>query len=97
MGAEACDCFYLPPALLHNSARKRGGSFSGYFLTDSLCEWDSERCEAVEYGHADVNLCDLTLKIRCCQAQPQKLDTVHFRFDAASSMISLPPSLHGPP
>lgn len=68
-----------------------------YSLPDGLCEGVSERGEAIEYGDAAVNFRDLPVEISCRQTLAQQLDTMHFRLDAASSIITVPSSPDGPP
>ncbi|AOX18532.1 hypothetical protein AA0488_2619 [Kozakia baliensis NRIC 0488] len=43
-----------------------------------------------------MNFGDLAIEVVTAQAQPQQFDAVHLRFDAASSMISVPSSPDGP-
>ena len=53
-------------------------------------EGDSEGCEAIEDGDPDMNFGDLAVEITSAQALSQQLDAVHFRLNAASSMITAP-------
>lgn len=67
-----------------------------YYLSDGLGKGVSERCEAIEDGHADVDFRDLTVEVPCHQTLSEKFDTMHFRLDTASSMITAPSSPDGP-
>lgn len=60
-------------------------------------EGDSEGCEAIEDSDSDMNFGDLTVEIASCQTPAQQLDAVHFRLNAASSMITTPLSPDSPP
>lgn len=69
----------------------------GRCLPNGLCDWGSERGEAIEYGDTDVNFGDLTAKVSCHEALAEQFDAVHFRLDAASAVIPAPASPDCPP
>lgn len=72
-------------------------SLMGRCLPNGLCDWGSERGEAIEYGDTDVNFGDLTAKVSCHEALAEQFDAVHFRLDAASAVIPAPASPDCPP
>ena len=45
---------------------------------------------AIEDGDADLDFCDLPFKVPRDQRSAESFDTVHFGFDAASTVVSAP-------
>ena len=55
----------------------------------------AERGEAVQHGHADLELGNLMIEVLCGQTLAEQIDTVHLGFDAASTVIAAPSSPGG--
>lgn len=66
-----------------------------YFLPDSVCERGSEDREPIENGDTDVNFGDLAVKVSCHKKLAEQFNTMHFRLDTTSPMITSPSSPDG--
>ncbi len=73
-----------------------GVSLSRTDLSYGLRDRDAEPGEAVQHGDADLELCDLTIKVSGAQALAALFRAMHLRFDAASAVIPAPSSPDGP-
>lgn len=62
-----------------------------------LCYGYAKSGVAIEDGEADLNFCDLPIKVSCHQGLAKKLDAVHLGLDAAPAVVSAPSSPDGLP
>ena len=60
-----------------------------------FCDRYTKSSVAIEDGDADLDFCDLPLKVPRHQRLAEWFDTVHFGFDAASTVVSAPASPQG--
>ena len=62
--------------------------FLGRTYGRAVRDRDAERGVAVQYGDADLKLCDLAIEVPCHEAPARQFHAVRRRFDAALSVIS---------
>ena len=63
--------------------------------SDGLSDGDAERSEAIQDGHANLELGDMTVEVPCQEARAQQFDTMHPCFDAAPVVMAAPSSPDG--
>jgi hypothetical protein len=64
-------------------------------LSHGFSDGDPERGEAIQDGHTNLELGDLTVEVPRGQALAQEFDAVHFGLCAASAVIAAPSSPDG--
>jgi len=82
-------------ALLHKSGDGRGFPLPRTDLSHGFCDGYAERGEAVQDGHTDLELGDLTIEVPCAQPLAQQFQTMHLGFDAAPAVVTAPSSPNG--
>lgn len=94
-GSARLSAYCLRGALLHKSGDGRGFPLPRTDLSHGFCDGYAERGEAVQDGHTDLELGDLTIEVPCAQPLAQQFQTMHLGFDAAPAVVTAPSSPNG--